>query len=87
MLYTSESVVLPPMTKRRVYLQAPEEVVKRGDQGIIVPVFQEAVAKSMHHVVEPGAVKPQMLKAKFLSRCGTRRANKWCCQRSHWLQG
>ena len=58
MLYTSEAVVLPPMTKRRVFLQAPAEVVSRGDRGVVVPAPQEAIGKEMHPHVEVGAVTP-----------------------------
>ena len=57
-LYTSESVVLPPMSKRLVYLRAPEDVVKRGDSGVVTPVLQEAALRSNHPHVEVAAVTP-----------------------------
>ena len=37
-LYASEAIVLPPMTKRQVFVRAPEEVVQRGNDGVVTPL-------------------------------------------------
>ena len=74
MLYTSEAVVLPPMTKRRVFLQAPAEVVKRGDRGVVVPAPQEAIGKATHPHVEVGAVTR---KVRYQWSFGIRPGVRW----------
>ena len=58
-LYSAhQAIVVPPMTQLRVYLQAPDEVVQRGDHGIVAPPPFEAAAQPHHPHVEVAAVNP-----------------------------
>ena len=57
-LYTQEAIVLPPMTKRTVYVNAPKEVVERRDSGVVTPLPLALADEKRRLLPELNAVAP-----------------------------